>query len=263
VAGYRRFGPDLRTLLAGVEAVLCQSNEDAERWRTIGARAERVRVTGNLKFDALAPPEPDRAAARAALGLDPGRPALTLGSLRPGEARALARAWSALDPGLRERWQVIAGPRHARAAAELLEEAGRHGVSAARDGMPQGSAWRWDARPGVLSAYYGASEVAFVGASLVPLGGHNPLEPAARGVAVLMGPHGSHQGAAVERLRAHRAIVIAGTSELAPALARLLGEAAARDSLVTGGLRAVATLRGAASRTARELEALGLWPSAP
>src|SRR5207247_2400071 len=84
------------------------------------------------------------------------------------------------------------------------------------------------ARPGVLADYYGASEVAFVGGSLVPVGGHNPLEPAARGAAVMMGRHVSHQLGAVERLREQRAIVIVEPREVGAALERLAAAGTAR-----------------------------------
>ena len=260
VTGYRRLGADLRDLVAGAAAVLCQTEKDAERWRRVGSSKERTHVTGNLKFDALSAPVKDRSAARAALGLDPDRPALTLGSLRPGEARLLARAWRELPREARERWQVVAVPRHARAGAELRSEADHEGVKATAGGVPHAGEWRWDARPGVLDAYYGASEVAFVGGSLVPLGGHNPLEPAARAAAVLMGSDGSHQLGAVERLREHRGIVIVDGARLPSELGRVLGDDQARADLGAGALRAVDSLRGAAARTVRALETHGLWP---
>jgi len=109
-------------------------------------------------------------------------------------ARHLAEAWAALPAALRERWQVVAVPRHAAAAAELRREAREV------DGGGAGSAnqaWRWDERAGVLAGYYAAAEVAFVGGTLAPYGGHNPLEPAATITAyivqVALGdlPHGS------------------------------------------------------------------------
>ena len=261
VRGYRRLGAPLRGLLAAAAAVLCQSEDDARRWIALGARAERVAVTGNLKFDALPGPEADRAAARAALGLDPHRPALALGSLRPGEGRVLAGAWSALPEAVRARWQVIAVPRHAAAVRGLEQEAARAaGIGNSGSAPPVASAWRWDARPGVLSAYYGASEAAFVGGSLVPLGGHNPLEPAARGAAVLMGEHHSHQRQAVESLARGGGIVIANPDTVAARLARLLEDDDARHAEAHAGLAVVAALRGAAARSVAELEARGLWP---
>lgn len=265
VRGYQRLGRPLRALLAGVSAVLSQSAEDAARWREVGVPGDRLAVCGNLKFDALPAPvtEDERARGRAALGLDPARPLLTLGSLRPGEAAPLARAWRSLDPALAGRWQVVAVPRHAQALSGLEGEARAAGIGArpAEAGGGDG-AWRWDARPGVLMSYYAASEAAFVGASLVPLGGHNPLEPAALGAAVLTGPEMSHQKPAVEALARHDGIEIADATRLPAALARLLSDESFRAERARAALAAVEELRGAARRAAAELARRGLWPVA-
>ena len=257
VAGYRRFGRPLARLLESVRAVLCQSEDDAARWRSIGARPECVAVTGNLKFDSLPEAAPDLRTARAELGLEPERALLTLGSLRPGEARVIARAWSALPESLRALWQVVAVPRHAQALADLRSEA-REGAGS--DAALLERAWRWDARSGVLNTYYAASDAAFVGASLVPLGGHNPLEPAAAGAAVIMGSHVSHQQSAVSALAAHGAIALAEAGTLTTTLERVLGDAGERASMASAAAGVVASLRGAAGRSVAELVARGCWP---
>src|SRR5262249_50390537 len=155
-------------------------------------------------------PRLDRRAARAALGLERDRPLWVLGSVRPGEARLLARAWAALPAAERARWQVVAVPRHARATAELIDEARRHGVAETTNG-PANGAWRWDDRSGVLNDYYAAADLAFVGGSLMPLGGHNPAEPAATGAAVLMGAHHAAQAEAVRGLETCDGITIVGS----------------------------------------------------
>jgi 3-deoxy-D-manno-octulosonic-acid transferase len=262
--GYRRLGPPLRELLGGVAAVLCQTAVDAVRWAAVGVPEARLAVCGNLKFDALpaAVGDDERAGRRTALGLDPTRPLFTLGSLRPGEAEPLARAWAMLDRGRAERWQVVAVPRHEAAAAGLEAEARRAGIAPAGE-RASGLAWRWDARPGVLMSYYAASEAAFVGASLTALGGHNPLEPAAFGAVVLSGPDMSHQRQAVEALERHGGIERADAEHLGAALERLTGDPGARDALRRGALAAVNELRGAARRSASELARRGLWPVQP
>ncbi|MBI5711046.1 MAG: 3-deoxy-D-manno-octulosonic acid transferase, partial [Candidatus Eisenbacteria bacterium] len=200
LARYRGLGGGLRALVAGLAAVLCQTPEDAQRWLALGSRPERTEVAGNLKDDALPEPAEDRAAARALLDLDRARPLLVLGSVRPGEVALLAAAWRGLPAGLRERWQVAALPRHPRAAAELRAEAARAGQRGVAAGPPVGGDWRWEDRLGVLPRYYAAADVAVVGGSLAPYGGHNPLEPAACGAAVIMGPHHQSQAAGVRAL---------------------------------------------------------------
>jgi 3-deoxy-D-manno-octulosonic-acid transferase len=261
-AGYRRLGAPLRTLLGGLAGVLCQSEADAARWVAIGAPPARVAVVGNLKTDALPAAPPDRAAARAALGLDPRRPLLVLGSVRPGEARMLARAWLALPDALRTRWQAAALPRHPRASAEMRAEAEGCGVAVATAGPPPPGGWRWEDRLGVLNEWYAAADAAFVGGSLLPYGGHNPLEPAACGAAVVTGPYTPSQAAAVAALAARDAVWIAADAAgLAAALRTLLGDDAARAARAASAVEVVRSERGAAARAARRLAEWGLWPA--
>ena len=262
VPGYRRLGPAFRGLVRDLEAVLCQSPEDRERWLALGARPGRAEVAGNLKNDALPLPSPDRAAARQALGLDPDRPLLVLGSVRPGEVRLLARGWQALPAALRRAWQVAAVPRHPAASAELAAEARAAGQPVASRGVPAHGAWRWEDRTGVLLDYYAAAEVAFVGGTLRPYGGHNPLEPAAAGAAVVLGSYFSSQADAVRALRDHHGARIASSpQELLLALGGLLGDGAARAAQVAAALEVVAERRGAAARSVGRLAELGLWPA--
>jgi 3-deoxy-D-manno-octulosonic-acid transferase len=260
---YRALGGRFRRLVSGLAAVLCQSAADEARWRAIGADPSRVRVTGNLKDDALPAPCADRAAARAALGLDPGRPLLVLASVRPGEVRIVARAWRALPDTVREDWQVVAVPRHAHASAEMAEEARTSGLTLLKEGAPRDAAWRWDARPGVLLGYDAAAEVAIVGGTLRPYGGHNPLEPAACGAAVIVGPYHGSQLDAVRALREGGGVtVVSGGAELATTLHALLGDPAARAALAAAALNVIAARRGSAERTVRALESLGVWSAA-
>ncbi len=260
VARYRRLGAEFRGLVAGLDAVLCQTATDLERWRSLGARAEVCAVTGNLKDDGLPVAATDRAAARAALGLHPERPLLVLGSLRPGEARVLARAWRAVPAALREAWQVVAVPRHPIASAGLRAEATGAGQAVSADVGGEAGAWRWDDRLGVLLGYYAAADVAFVGGSLSPHGGHSPLEPAACGAALLMGPHHASQQDAVRELESAGALVVTASGvEVAAALERLLGDAGARGAAGTAARRVAEQRRGAARRTVARLVELGLW----
>ena len=263
VARYRRLGAGFRGLVSGLAAVLCQSEEDLARWRSLGARPEVSAVTGNLKDDGLPGAAPDRRLARAALGLDPGRPLFVLGSLRPGEVGVLARAWQRLPAVLRQSWQVVAVPRHPRASAELRAEAARAGQPLVGSIGAEAGAWLWDDRLGVLREYYGVADVVFVGGSLAPYGGHNPLEPAACGAALLMGPHHVTQRDAVRELEAAGALRVAGSeTEVAGVLERLLGDAEARTAAGRAAGAIVERRRGAARRTVTRLKELGLWAAA-
>jgi 3-deoxy-D-manno-octulosonic-acid transferase len=261
VRRYRGLGSELRGLVGGLDAVLCQGEEDRARWLAIGANESRTRVVGNLKSDGLPEPAPDRAAARAEAGLDPARPLLVLGSLRPGEARLLARAWLAQPDEVRMRWQVVAVPRHPHASRELRAEALEAGVPVAADHAPQGG-WRWDERIGVLVGWYRAADAAFVGGSLAVFGGHNPLEPAACGAAVLMGPHHASQRGYVRALEQAGGLVIApGGEKLVAALGELLRDDARREERGRLALQVARAERGSAARAVAALVELGSWPA--
>jgi 3-deoxy-D-manno-octulosonic-acid transferase len=265
---YRTLGSGLRELVHGLAGVLCQSDADARRWVALGAEPTRVEVVGNLKIDALPEPASSRPTARLSLGLDPDRPLLVLGSVRPGELRLIARAWLQLPETLRAHWQVAIVPRHARATRELREELASSGGAASQLAKGGGASseraaatalWHWDDRAGVLNAYYAAAEVAFVGGSLLAYGGHNPLEPAACGAAVVMGSHHRSQLPAVQALAGESGItIVSGDRELAEALERLLGDPSARARQTAAAHRALAALRGAAKRAVARLTAWGL-----
>jgi 3-deoxy-D-manno-octulosonic-acid transferase len=262
LAGYRWLGDDFARLVAELAAVLCQSDLDRERWIALGANPARTLTVGNLKNDGLPEPAKDRGAARAELGFDPERPLLVLGSLRPGEAAPLAAAWRGLPEALRRGWQVVAVPRHAHASESLRREAAASGVTVMDSGAPRDGAWRWDARAGVLRGYYAAGEVAFVGGTLGPYGGHHPLEPAACGAAVLTGPHLEAQRPAVQALEAAGGITIARDAEgLAVELRGLLEDDARRAGRAAAALAAAGAAKGATRRAVERLVEWGLWPA--
>ena len=259
---YRRLGGDLRALVEGLAAVLCQSEDDRERWQALGARPEHASVVGNLKSDGLPEAVSDRAAVKRELGVDGQRPLLVLGNVRPGEARPLARAWRVLPAGLRATWQVVAVPRHPRALSQLQQETVDAGLTASAGATP-GDAWRWDDRLGVLTRWYQAAEVAFVGGSLAPYGGHNPMEAAACGAAVIMGVHDFSQRGSVQALeRAGALMRVADDASLGRAFETLLARADERARRTQAGLRVAAAERGSAARAVARLVEERLWPPA-
>ena len=261
VRHYRGLGSGMRNLVADLAGVLCQSEDDQQRWLSIGARPERTSVVGNLKSDGLPMPATDRAAERERLGLDRDRPLFVLGNVRPGEVRLLVRAWREQAVELRRRWQVVAVPRHPRALRQLQAEAIAAGLTAMNAASPT-DAWRWDARLGVLSDWYRAADLAFVGGSLAPYGGHNPLEPAACGAAVMMGPHDASQREAVRALdRAGGIWRVPDARALSGALEALLGHDELRASRAAAALRVAASERGSAARAVQRLRELSLWPA--
>lgn len=238
---YRWIRPLLKPALAGAAFVCAQSRADADRFLALGARADRIRVTGNLKYDV----RPDTAALerlRALLHPAPAGPLVIAGSTRSGEERLVLRAFRVVR-GRLPTARLILAPRHPERfdEVEALIRAEGFGClrrSRLRTAASDGPQVVLLDSVGELGHLYGLAACAYVGGSLVPRGGHNPLEPAAWGVPVLFGPHMENfELIATDLLEAGAAVRVADESELAAGLLRLLeGEdehrraaAAARD----------------------------------
>ncbi|MCB0322007.1 MAG: hypothetical protein KDD69_00490 [Bdellovibrionales bacterium] len=205
IRNYRRLKPLLAPALQAFDRVLVQSTIDAERFASLGVDAGRIAVTGSTKYDQqqTEPTEDELMRYAAELGLRREAPCFVAGSVRPGEDVQVLEAYrAALDvvPDL----QLVFAPRHPErfdAAAELLQSFGfqfhRRSSGAATESR---SVVLLDTL-GELRRAYGLASVAFIGASLVDIGGHNPLEPAAYGVPVVAGPYMSTVRDAVQMLR--------------------------------------------------------------
>jgi 3-deoxy-D-manno-octulosonic-acid transferase len=250
-------------LLGRLTCVLAQSETDAERLRSLGCKPDRVTVAGNLKFDVRAAQEAD---ATRLLKASPGLRFLVAGSTLEGEESALLEAWPPLIQGEPQLAMVLA-PRHPErfaAVAALLEKSGVAWIkrsqwtsqtTAAPPSLKAGQILLLDTI-GELASVYSVASVAFVGGSLVPAGGHNPLEPAQFGVPIVMGPHYANFRAITDDLRAHDAIRIAGREELAQALADLLHDTEAPVAMGERARLVFGEQAGATARTIRALEAL-------
>jgi 3-deoxy-D-manno-octulosonic-acid transferase len=219
-----------RPFLERLSAVLAQSETDADRLKAIGCQPERVSVVGNLKFDVRAAWEAD--ATRILKQVSAGMRLIVAGSTLEGEEAALLAAWPLVleaDPQL----VMVLAPRHPErfeAVAALLERSGASWVKR--------SDWRAQSADsirtlhagqivlldtiGELASVYSLAAVAFVGGSLIPAGGHNPLEPAQFGVPIVMGPNYANFRAITDDLIAHVAIRITAKEELSGVLIDLL-----------------------------------------
>ncbi len=228
---YHRLKPLFAKSFSRIAGFLPQGEEHAQRLRALGVPADRIRVIPNLK-GAAAP------AARPAW-IPEGDPVLVAGSTHPGEEAAVLDAWQAL-PG----WRLVLAPRHPQRFGEVagLLEARR--IPFVRRSIPSPGAWRvllLDTM-GELGAAYAAGALAFVGGSLVPVGGHNVLEPALSGVGVLVGPHTGHVEEDVRRLEAGGGLRrLPDAAGLAQALRDLAADPTGRERL---GLAARAGARG-------------------
>jgi len=222
---WARFAPGLlHETLAGFALVLPQTAGDAARLRAAGG-AGRVRELGNLKWSAE--PLPADAAALAALREAIGdRPVLLAASTHPGEEAVVLAAHRALAPAHPGLLTVLC-PRHPERGAEVLALAAalphaRRSLGAAPP--PGGGVYVADTM-GELGLFYRLARVAFVGGSLVPHGGQNPLEPARLGCPALIGPHHWNFSESVAPLVAAGALRLVPSPEnLAPAVAETLAD---------------------------------------
>lgn len=268
--GYRRIRPFMVGVLRQVRLLAMQTEEYAERMRALGAPAERVHVTGSVKFDGVNVgrnhPRTRELARLLGLRQDPERPELIwlVGSTQaPEEQIALDIYRRAVQrfPHLR----LILVPRHAERfdeVAELIQRSGfpllrrskipSPGVSPQADGG-EGSG----SSPvilldtlGELGAAWGLADVGFVGGSLSSRGGQNMIEPAACGVAVTFGPHVWNFRDTVDRLLENQAAVqVADAAELEQVTLRLLEDAAERRRLGEAARHLVLAQQGATERT--------------
>lgn len=259
---YHRVRWLMRRVLAHVSVFAMQSEEDARRIVALGAPPERVVVTGNLKSDLL-PEASDDAGWRERLGLGARDRLWIAGSTHRGEETMVLDAFvraKASHAGL----ALLVAPRHPERAGEVEELIHERGlVAVRRSRLPR------ERKPGAitildtvgeLAQIYALAEVVFVGGSLVPVGGHNVLEPAMRGKPVLFGPHTSNFREGAELLqRSGGGLVVKDGDELARELGRLLEDGDLARRMGEAARESFAGRQGAVSAT---LDLIGrhLWP---
>jgi len=257
---YRRLGAIVRTALRRLHSIGSRTEADRERFVALGADPARIATTGDLKLEAGAPPAALPGDFAALLG---DVPLLVAGSTHPGEEEAALAALVEIERAGQAVALVLA-PRHigrAREVETLARAAGRRVRLRSRVGegpVRNGEVLLVDTL-GELTSLYGRAQVAFVGGSLVPVGGHNLLEPIQSRCPVLFGPHtGSveHVAALLEACGAGRRL--SGAGDLGGAVLELLRDPVAARARGEAGHRAVTAHRGSAARAAELiLAALG------
>jgi 3-deoxy-D-manno-octulosonic-acid transferase len=254
---YRAFFGAIGNPLRRIDVFLMRSDEEAERALALGAAPDRVWVTGNTKFDALAP---DAGAGleeglRVEMGLPRGAPVFMAGSTHEGEEEILLEAYQELrsrHPGLR----MVIAPRYVERAGRILALAGRRGLSArARSGGAAGGEAQVTVLDtiGELAVAYRLATVVFVGGSFARRGGQNVLEPAAQGKPVLFGPHMENFKDSVQVLQGRGGIQVATPERLVRVADELLSRPAQIAELGALARQSVTAIRGASARNVEHL----------
>ena len=252
--GWRRFGGTADALFARIALCLAQSEQDAAHFAALGAK--RVSVTGNLKFDAPPLAADPREVERLTTAIG-GRPVWVAASTHEGEEAIVAAAHRIL----RERFPqvlTIIVPRHPErgAAVRATLAAERLAVAQRSRGEPllrEIDVYLADTLD-EMGLFYRLAPIAFLGGSLTPNGGHNPIEPARLDVAVLHGPHVHNFADLFARIdRACPAAAIVDAEGLAAAVGALLADPAATRARTAATLAALAPLSGALDLTVKAL----------
>lgn len=250
--GYGVLGPLISRVVRTLRRIGAQSANDGKRFVALGALRENVIDTGNLKFDIAAPAGLDRFVAELR-GHAGARPVWIAASTHEDEEAAVIAA----HRRLRMRWPdllLLWAPRHPERFMRVLEQAQAAGWKTAtrsHDKWPTADTGVFVVDTlGELMAFYACADVAFVGGSLQAIGGHNLLEPAAVGTAMVTGPHLHNFSEISKRLKEADALRIgADAGSVAAELEALLDDPGQRDAMASAGRALVEAGRGALHKT--------------
>ncbi len=260
VGRYRRLVSLFRETLSHGIVIAAQSQADAERFQSVGAPAARTHVTGNLKFDYELPDEVRRLGHEFRVAQAGERPVWVAASTHAGEEAIALAAHRQVLKRFPDAVLVLV-PRHPERFTPVAEWLEREGIghvrrSSGQQLRPDHAVFLGDTL-GELMTFYAASDVALVAGSLVPIGGHNLLEPASLGLPVLVGPHTFNSEDIARQFLAEgaaREVYDAGT--LAEAVSELLDDQVAREAIGERGRAVVEGNRGALSRLLELVEPL-------
>lgn len=253
--GWSRARSVASSLLSLFDICLMQDKESAERLRRLGA--PRVVVSGSLKADAppLPASEEKLAALRTAIG---SRPILLAAQTHPGEDETVLPAHDALRANYPSLLTILV-PRHTERGADIAMLCGSRPVRQRSKGeLPDAQTAIYVADTmGELGLFYRLAPFCFVGGTLVPIGGHNPLEAARLHCGTLFGPHTESFSQAYDTLLAkHGGLRVASTREIVEAAQNLLGDPTRAKAMGDAAAQASAELGGAVAKTLKTVEAL-------
>lgn len=258
--GYARLAPLTRPMLQDLTAVLAQQADDGERFLQLGLPRERLQVTGSIKFDVQRDAGVIARAARLREAWTAGgtRPVWLAASTHAGEDEPVLAAFAQLRqqvPGL----LLVLVPRHPERFDAVARLAARAGWRVARHSLgdaPAAADIVLGDTMGELLAFYGAADIAFVGGSLVPTGGHNLIEPAVWGCPVATGPYLFNFAEVARLLQQRQALaVVQDSAALAQVLGQWLADPVARAAVGAQAQAVAEANRGALQRVVAQVEA--------
>jgi 3-deoxy-D-manno-octulosonic-acid transferase len=257
-AAYAR--PFVQWLYRLPDALCVQSDQDAERLRRIGVGPERILLAGNTKVDTLADRDADAEALLLRdLGVERDQTWLVAGSTHPGEEEQIVDAFQRIRERLPSARLLIA-PRHLERVADLSALLAQRGLDVARRSerpAPRPGAVVILDTMGELPAAYTFAAAGFVGGTLVPIGGHNLLEPVAAGRAVLFGPHTQNCADVADLVaEAGVGVPVADAESLAAHFLRLAASDRERREIAARAADLMQRQRGAAARCVEAARAL-------
>ena len=249
--GYGHLRSLTRQTLASVTRIAAQTQADAERFIGIGAKPESLSVTGNIKFDVAFPDDLASRAAQIRTECFGARSVWIAGSTHEGEEIEVLRAFERIRQRHPDVLLVLV-PRHPERFDKVAALCRTRSLRAVRrsERIPcaGGDVFLLDTM-GELRLFYAASDIAFVGGSLVPVGGHNVLEPALAGLPVLFGPHlFNFEEAGRRLLDAGGALRVSDGDDLAERVAALVDDPDRRGEMGSRGRLFVESGRGALRR---------------
>jgi len=257
---YQRFDFFFQPMFDCFQLLSLQTAQDMEHLKKLGVTETKIKSLGNLKFDAR-PKESLQTAQpiqRADLGISGSGPILVCGSTHHGEEELLFAAWKTITANIPDLLLVIAPRDIGRVAAveQLARQAGLSTTRRSDNQMVKADLYLLDTL-GELAACYQLADIAFIGGSLVPNGGHNPVEAAIATIPVLFGPH-MEDFAEISRdlIAAGGAAMIAGSDELADQVIQLLLDEKKRRGMGKAAENFVITNQGVVNNHLQEVKRL-------
>jgi 3-deoxy-D-manno-octulosonic-acid transferase len=250
----------IRPTLRCVNLVAAQSQADAAHFQALGVTEEQLRVTGNIKYDLTLPSGLEQQGQELRKTMFGRRPVWIAASTHKGEDEQILDAFEQLYRNMPELLLVLV-PRHPERFEEVAELCRQRDLnlvmrSAQQPCQAQTQVFLGDSM-GELLLLYAASDVVFVGGSLIRRGGHNILEPALLGLPVMFGPHMFNFSEACEQLlRNNAAWQVSNTQELVATVTQLLANGTLRKSAGRRGKAAVEANRGALAKLFSLVESL-------